>query len=216
MKDKKRNRRNYVLAICCMTVLTIGGITAYFTDTDSAANVFTTGKVAIDLTEPEYDKHPEERKAITPGKMLYKDPKVTNTGINDAFIFLEVTIPKAVIKTANADGSQNPEANKELFEYVINGGWSQIVKEDKPDGCRYVYAYGTSSACSTLAAGQTTPVLFKDGTIRFVNAVEGQGLEEGTLELPVDAYGIQAADISGGKTAPAEVWNVLETQQAGK
>lgn len=216
MKNRKRNRRTLILAICCAVILAVGGITAYFTDSDSAANVFITGKVAIDLIEPQYDIHSEERKAMTPGKVLNKDPQVTNTGINDAFIFLELVIPKAKIKTANTDGSQNPAVDRELFEYGINEGWSQVVKEDQADGCRYIYAYGSANACSPLAAGQTTPVLFQNGKIRFINAIEGQGLEEETLELPIDAYGIQATDVAGGKTKPEEVWGILETQQAGK
>ncbi|MCQ4635338.1 SipW-dependent-type signal peptide-containing protein [Anaerovorax odorimutans] len=212
-KEKKSIRKTVLLAAGLAAVITIGGISAYFTDVDSAANVFTTGKVAIELKEPEYNARPEEHRNITPNKSLAKDPYVTNTGINDAFVFLEFTIPKATVKTANENGSQNVAINQELFAYGISEGWTQIVREDGEDGCRYVYAYGTKEACKPLAAGETTPVLFSGGAIRFINVIEGQGMEEETLELPVEAYGIQTVDIDGGKTAPEDIWPVLENQQ---
>lgn len=209
---KKCLKRNIILAVCLATVMTIGGIAAYFTDTDSATNVFTVGKVEVQLTEPQYDAHPDDHKNLTPGKLLDKDPQITNTGINDAYVFLDVTIPKANAATAESDGSRNPALVQELFSYEISDGWTQIVKEDRADGCRYVYVYGDSKKCTPLAAGQTTPSLFKDGKIRFINVIEGQGFEEEMLELPVDAYGIQTTDIQGGTSNPQEVWSVLDTQ----
>ena len=211
-----REKGSMLLAAFLLAVVAIGGISAYFTDVDSVANVFTIGKVKIDLTEPAYDAHPQDHQNLTPNKSLDKDPYVTNTGINDAFVFTEFTIPKAEVKTAAENGSQNTAVNQELFQYQISEGWTQVVKEDREDGCRYVYAYGSNEACTPLSAGQTTPVLFADGKIRFLNVIEGQGLEEEMLELPVDAYGIQTVDLDGGKTAPADVWAVLENQQAGK
>lgn len=214
--EKRRMRKNLLLGACLAGVLAVGGIFAYFTDTDSAANVFTVGKVEVDLTEPEYDAHPEDHKDLTPDKVLDKDPKVTNTGINDVFVFMEVTIPKATVSTAAENGSQNPAANQELFTYEVSEGWVQVVKDDKADGCRYVYAYSTGQNCSVLKSEKTTPPLFKDGKIRFINVIEGQGLEEESLELPVEVYGIQATDLNGGKTDPAGVWAILETQQAGQ
>ena len=213
---KLKKKRSALLAVFLLTLLGIGGASAYFTDVDSAANVFTVGNVKVDLTEPEYDAHPQEHQNITPNKSLNKDPYVTNTGINDAFIFAEFTVPKAEIKTAAENGSQNTAANQELFQYQIGEGWTQIVKEDREDECRYVCVYGSKETCTPLSAGQTTPVLFAGGKIRFLNVIEGQGLEEELLELPIDAYGIQTVDIEGGKNTPEAVWAVLENQQAGK
>ena len=47
----KRKILTLAMALCMVAILAIGGTLAYFTDTDSATNVFTTGKVNIDLIE---------------------------------------------------------------------------------------------------------------------------------------------------------------------
>lgn len=54
--------------------MTIGGMTAYFTDTESVVNEFTVGKISIKLTEPRWN--PENGKDITPLKEVAKDPMV--------------------------------------------------------------------------------------------------------------------------------------------
>ena len=57
---------------------------------------------------------------------------------------------------------------------------------------------------------ETTPTLFD--TVRFINAVEGQGMEETTQHIVLNAYGIQSTDINGGTVSPEEVWSVLSKQ----
>ena len=71
----------------------IGGVSAYLTDFDSAQNQFTVGKVDIELDEPNWT--PEEYTKIEPGKEIDKDPQITNTGVNDAFVYLEISVPMA-------------------------------------------------------------------------------------------------------------------------
>ena len=51
MQNKKR-MKTMIAATAMIGVLAIGGISAYFTDGDTATNTFTVGKVSIDLQEP--------------------------------------------------------------------------------------------------------------------------------------------------------------------
>ena len=89
-------------------VMVTGSAMAYFTDSEQAKNHITIGKVDISLTEPNWDKVPDkEKENIVPGKELVKDPTITNTGINDAFVFMKVTVPAAELVTANEDGTKN-------------------------------------------------------------------------------------------------------------
>lgn len=216
MKKNLLNKRNMIIvAVICM-VMAIGGISAYFTATDSATNSWTVGKVTIEGSEPEYDKVPEERENITPNKEMTKDPQITNTGINDAYVFIRVTVPKATVKTAAQNGTVQAAASKELFTYTVNSGWYQVSKTEGTDSNVYVYAYASSTACTALKANATTPSLFKNNKITFINIVEGQ-LEEKTLEMPVEFFGIQTSDLNDkedgiDKVSPSAVWNILINQ----
>lgn len=79
MQNKKR-MKTMIAATAMIGVLAIGGISAYFTDGDTATNTFTVGKVSIDLQEPNWNPP----KDITPNQEIKKDPQIKNDGINDA------------------------------------------------------------------------------------------------------------------------------------
>ena len=72
---------------------------------------------------------------------MKKDPKITNDGANDAFVFMSVKVPKANVKTANADGTLNAGANQDLFTYSVNTGWKLIKTNAFTDSTEYIYAY---------------------------------------------------------------------------
>ena len=58
MKDK--TVKGIAVSLGLITIMGIGGISAYFTDTDTQTNKFTVGRVTVDLTEPEWDKYPDK------------------------------------------------------------------------------------------------------------------------------------------------------------
>lgn len=208
---EKKTKKKLVAVCAAAAVMLVGGVSAYFTSTDSAENTWTVGNVAIDLQEPEYDD--SDKTNITPNQELAKDPQVENTGINDAFVFVEFSVPKAEIATAAADGTLNAKAVQELFDYTINSGWVKVSETSGTDSNKYLYAYAANGECTSLAAEDTTPVLFKDGVIKFKNIVEGSVGDEVTI--PVTAYAIQTENVgSSGSTAPADVWAVLDRQSA--
>lgn len=211
--NKNGNKRKFkaaLLAFAMIAVMMVGSISAYFTDGDTATNTFTVGKISLDLQEPNWDE--EKATDITPNQTLKKDPQILNDGINDEFVFLEVIVPYENVIVANEDGTRNAAADTELYSYTVNSGWTEIatVKDAAEKTVTHLYVYGTADGCSVLKKDVTTPTLFD--TVTFVNIVEDQGLEEATLDIVVNAYGIQTSDVNGGTTDPDMIWAVIDNQ----
>lgn len=205
MKNKKIAKLSVALGLSCIAL--IGGINAYFTDGDTATNTFTVGKVSLKLEEPSWTPPTD----ITPNQEIDKDPQITNDGVNDEFVFLEVKVPYANIVTAEENGTRKEAADTELFSYTTNAGWTEIGTPVKADGVvTHLYAYGSATECTALAKDGKTPALFD--SVKFCNAIEDQGLEGTTKEIVINAYGIQTQNVNGGKKAPADVWSVVNTQ----
>lgn len=208
---KKKIIKRLFFAGGLSAALCIGSMMAYFTDTDAAGNTFTVGKISLDLQEPNWD--PGNGQGLTPGKEVRKDPQVLNDGSNDEYVFLEVSVPYEHIITANEDGTKNEADDVQLWQFSVNEGWMQLgqVRKDSQEKRNiYLYAYAKDQVCTRLAKDAVTPALFN--SVKFVNAVEGQGLEEAVKNIDITAYGIQADNIRDGKAVPEEVWSVLKNQ----
>lgn len=83
------------LAVCMLATLVIGMSLAYFTDTDSKENTFTTGSVGLTLTEDKWDKADDNK--LMPGKVLDKDPTIKmDQDSEDAWLFLSIDVTKYV------------------------------------------------------------------------------------------------------------------------
>ena len=225
MEKVKNNKKNLIIALAMMLVVVVGGVMAYFTSTDEATNTFTVGEVKIEVNEPNWTAPT----AITPNMTIVKDPQIKNIGTNDSYVFLKVTVPKATLKTVAQDGTVATAAVHQLFQLnnssnktavwsgtdTINSTWVQVgQKETTDDAYVYVFAYGTSEACTKLAKDASTSNLFD--SVTFVNATDGQELEGESYDISVEAYGIQtdniAANGANGKVKPADVWAVLSKQ----
>lgn len=215
----ENNKKKGLIALGLALTMGIGGASLYFTDSESVTNKFKTGKVDITLTEPNWKQ--DENKEITPNKEIKKDPTITNTGVNDAFIFAEVTVPYASVITADVTtGQAEAQATEhELFTYTVNEGWTEITsaktKDTENSTYTHVYAYtGTDTTTLEAIAKNSSKTLFN--TVTFINVVEGQGLEEKNLDVKVEAKAIQTSDITDADiTSPEGVLNVLNTQGAG-
>lgn len=110
------------LTIAMVAILAVGGSLAYLTDTDAATNTFTVGNVKIDLIEQQTDgdgglEDFEQGKVLKPGKSndgnaVSKIVTVKNTGANDAWVWVELKIPEALVSkdfkaTPHTDESKN-------------------------------------------------------------------------------------------------------------
>lgn len=168
-------------------LLVLGGTSAYLTDYEQAVNEFTVGKVEINLTEPEWK--PEENQRIVPSQNIRKDPQITNVGRNEAFVYLQVAIPKAEVLTADEQGHRREKALTELFTFENNGSWTLLEEKDGETEKIYTYSYN-----EVLEAGQKTEALFE--SVTFANVIEGQ-LDTIELDIPIRAYAIQTSNTGG-------------------
>ena len=132
-------KKRMKLIVLLVALLTIGGISAYFVDKDTIQNTFTVGSVDIFLDEPNW----EEEDKVFPNQTLPKDPQVTNVGDNDAYIFVEVEVPYATVRTESTNGIVSPAKEQELFTYDVNEGWVEIIstKDEEKGVVTHVYAY---------------------------------------------------------------------------
>ncbi len=106
-KDKKLILK--LMMICALAaVVAVGTVFAYLTDSKKTDNIFTVGKVDIVLTEPDYPEDKDDR-IMVPHSIVPKNPKVTNVGKNDAFVFMKVTVPVIEAEPVKDDNSlKNP------------------------------------------------------------------------------------------------------------
>lgn len=191
--------KKFKKALSAVLVLLIGlGVgfsAAYFTDSDNTTNKFEIGSIETELHEPEWDKtvnEDGELENVIPSKAYAKDPQIENVGENNAWVYLEVKIPYATVKTTEEDGTVVAAEEIELFtmETVDPAKWTQLSHERGDDGF-YTYVFGYNTA---IAPSETTDPLFEN--IRFANLTEDQTFdantfEESVLNVPVKSMAIQ-------------------------
>ena len=182
MKKSVRNKSKAIFLTGALCLAVLGGVSAYLTDYDKADNQFTVGKVEIELEEP--------------GKEIEKDPQIQNTGVNDAFVYMEVTVPMADVMAADEEGNRLNKKMQELFTFTAKENWSLIDKKKKETAAVYVYAYD-----KILKPEQTTEPLFD--MVKFLNIIEGQ-LDTQQISIPVRAYAIQSSYTGGDKDSIPE------------
>lgn len=77
-----------VTAAALVALIVVGSTLAFFTSQGNVDNVVTMGNVKISLTEPNY----KDSGIVVPGQTIVKDPTVTNTGSNTAYIRCKIDI----------------------------------------------------------------------------------------------------------------------------
>lgn len=183
----KKNTVKIMTLAGILCLASVGGVSAYLTDYEKVSNEFTVGKVDIELKEPEWK--PEENKKIEPSKVIHKDPQITNTGTNDAFVYMEVSIPMANVEAAAENGERLGKKVQELFYFEAKDSWMQLSVQNTESRRTYTYAYK-----KILKPQETSESLFD--TVKFLNLIEGQ-LDGQTFEIPVRAYAIQTSYTGG-------------------
>lgn len=183
----KKNTVKIMTLAGILCLASVGGVSAYLTDYEKVSNEFTVGKVDIELKEPEWK--PEENKKIEPSKVIHKDPQITNTGTNDAFVYMEVSIPMANVEAAAENGERLGKKVQELFYFEAKDSWMQLSVQNTESRRTYTYAY-----TKILKPQETSEALFD--TVKFLNLIEGQ-LDGQTFEIPLRAYAIQTSYTGG-------------------
>lgn len=108
------------LAVCMAAIMVTGMTLAYFTDTATKENVFTVGKVAITLTEPNWDDEANSNKDLIPGKTIPKDPTITIAADSEtAYTFMKVQLSQDFVDLMTAyaqdKGITGPNAVAEVI-----------------------------------------------------------------------------------------------------
>ena len=183
----KKNTVKIMTLAGILCLASVGGVSAYLTDYEKVSTEFTVGNVDIERTEPEWQ--PEENKKIEPSKVIHKDPQITNTGTNDAFVYMEVSIPMANVEAAAENGERLGKKVQELFYFEAKDSWMQLSVQNTESRRTYTYAYN-----KILKPQETSEALFD--TVKFLNLILGQ-LDGHTFEIPVRAYAIQTSYTGG-------------------
>lgn len=174
----KKKILSIALVVAMVAVIAAGSL-AYFTDKDSADNVFTVGNVNITLTEPNWDSTgKEDAPEVYAGEPLAKDPTVTNDGNNPCFVR---------IKVENLDQFGNKGAITYRTDYVadkLGDNWAKGT-----DG----YFYYTK----VLEVGAHTDALFDQ-------IVMPTGLTGGEQAAPIKVTA-EAVQAQGAKAKWADV-----------
>ena len=203
------NKKKTILtAIVILLVIFVGGMLAYFTDTEVRTNVFTIGNVNIELNETGWTNSSgtnytrEEANNITPNKQVAKNPTIKNIGTsgagNDAYVFLKVQVPYANV-TVNGT-----KANQDIYtlDSLDTTHWTELTISGVTGNGTHVYAYGTSTTMSALSYNTSTEALFTSVTLKNLDDVS----ELGSISpnITVTAYGIQTTDL--GTTSPSAIF----------
>lgn len=183
------------LVVAILAIAIIGGTLAYFTDTKTATNTFTVGNVKIKLDEKDPNGTAEKPRtetgatydSVTPGVAYAKDPTVTNTGNNDAWIRVNVTLSNAAaFKAAAAAHGVTDLAT--VFDGHDETKWTLAgIKDTSDDTTKntltYSYYYN-----SVLAKDASTGPLFTTVTVpaSFTTA-EMKAIGNFTITVTADA-----------------------------
>ena len=229
-KLSKLNILAIALIVCVSIIAAAGGSLAYFSDTREMTNVFTVGNVYISLTEAAVkddgrgnlieDTSTQRVEGVAidsatggthnygmlfPGKVMHKDPTITNTGDDDAWIAAKVILTDGNGNINNIFGYENSElidiqcllSGALLDETAHFGAWNgiegvryndhyaMVQKADVANGVYEFYFYIHQS----MAKGESVEI-FDTMTIdpEFTNA---QMQEMANLEITVQAFAVQ-------------------------
>ena len=201
-KSKKSRIITGVIAAALVLTIGIGGTMLYLTDNDSATNTVSVGSVDVTVEEPNWDPPTDP---VVPNQELAKDPQVKNEGLNDAIVFLKMTVPVENITLTADDGTKGTKAKSELFWFKqtadgasthannFNSNWVHLESKDAGtdlSGTTRTYVFAWHEA---LAPNATTDTLFDK--IQVKNFIENEITAGAQKDIDIKTYAIQASEI---------------------
>lgn len=186
-------KKKSIISICLVVAIAfvaIGGATlAYFTDNESASNVFTVGNVDITLEEPSWDPPT----AVVPGITYPKDPTVENVGKNDSWVRVSCTVSDYAAFKAACDAHQVTDLTT-IFGGFDDSKWTLAkapVIDTEADTITYSYYYNT-----ILKVGANTGALFTSVTVpsSFTNVEMAAIGDDFTIDVTADAIQSEGFD----------------------
>lgn len=203
------------LVVALLVIGVIGASLAYFTDTDSKDNVFTTGNVDISLKE-NFEQNSKllpatgSAQAGTLKNGVTKEIQITNnTGSEDAYVRVHIAIPNIL---DNGDPSFDAGKNVLHFNYpedsIGEGKWDWSKTTGTPfeedwnyyettiDNIKYnvyVVTYGTALKAGETTAEKAMHQVYLDSKVTSADVEKiNDALKDG-IKIKVVAEGTQAA-----------------------
>ena len=219
MREKMKLKTVSVVVFVLLISIMVTAVNSYYTDHHSKMNVFTTGKVSIELNEPKYNslENIKTRESLAPGEEIIKDPVITNTGKSDCFVFAEVKIPRSNRIFIDSNGKKLPVMLRNLFDFEGNSGWTLYSKSINDNHSKpyesYIFSYSDGNRMTTLSPGEKTSSIIKNNKMKFANVIETDNFSK--YEIPVTAYAIQTTDLlvsENGKVSPGDVYKAIYGQ----
>lgn len=230
----KLSKRMAATAACCSlaAILGIGGTIAYLTDRTEATNNFTFGDVKVDTLEPDWDTTdtdgdgvPDAAEAVLPNQQIPKSVVAKNVGVNDAVVFLKVTVP--LENVTKVSGNTLDKRLQEIFYFQgksdavttqnnhFNNGWVNIPEAETGytgaggsesfldlnatktySGTTRTYVFGYEKR---IAKNEETTTLFDK--VQIKNMLENELPSDGIKNIHVETYAIQADSLSSADGA---------------
>lgn len=118
----KKKRVVVTLAACgLIAAMGVGSTIAYLTDHSEATNHFTFGNVTVDVLEPDWDTTdsdnngiPDAAENVVPNQVVKKSVKAKNIGINDAVVFVRITVPLENVTRVSDNGTAERKSDGSL------------------------------------------------------------------------------------------------------
>lgn len=204
-----------IISVALALCISIAGAFAFLTaKTEKHSNQFTIGNIKIELTEPKWSDLadtnrngiPDDAECISPLQVIPKDPMITNTGTNPAYVYLKISVPKKNVLYADETGQivEKSDIPTELFSYTENQGWTQFACDTSGESQNDYYYYYNK----ILKPGESANSLFD--SIKYADVIEGE-LEDEKCMVDVMAFGVQTE--GSGVTDAASAWNMLSEEK---
>ena len=210
MKNIKKTLLIVVAMILMCAMSAAVTLALYSATTNELENTFTFGNVSIKLDETDPD-NPNTRVEtgveydIDPGITYVKDPKITNTSSEKAWVRVAVTFDKNVAAEFGTDlaGFVVDENGNSTID---SANWSFAgIYTDAEGNTVYVYDYKTA-----LEKDQSTTAVFSKFTIpaSWDPSADGSRLTSGQTFISVKGYAIQESGVADTEVAAtmAGVW----------
>lgn len=213
MKPKNKKRKIFLIISGCvlLTALTVGFTFSYLNDRKTADNIFTVGDVYLKIEEPSYPEQESSRIMVAYSKVS-KNPIIKNTGTNDEFVFVKVTVPLENVTLINTNGTKGNKQKQEIFniisndtnaekctdnaDFSYNPNWLYIGKQTTDDTANsYVFAYKKVLLATNDETAASTEPLFDE--VQLKGILEGDISENAVENIKIEAYGIQSDNLYG-------------------
>lgn len=179
-------------AVAMVGTLAVGGTLAWFTDTETATNVVTTGNVDIAWYENDIkitDKYPgidigTSEAPITPGAEYEKRAFVMNEGKNDAYIRAQFAF-KVDNKTAPLPQGVSIKFTENTLWVDGEDGWYYYVGKVDADGNtqNLIDAVVLDKSIGNSFTNKTIDIDLKAEAIQADNTIEGEVTLDGLKNL---------------------------------